>query len=311
MVVRVALPPAQTETGTGTSTPTPGVGPEELFDFAPTVVRGAWFFLGAIVVLLVGWYLLEPAVSRVVRRRNHNNPTIQDAITRYVRVVVVLLALVVGAGMAGYANVLTSSAIVVAAATLAVGVAAQAVVGSLVSGLVLVFDPEFSVGNYIEWDDGSGTVEAITLRVTRVESPDGALVTVPNTVLTGQPITRPFGRGRYRIVEQVGIDYADDPDEAIDILVGAARGIDAVREDPEPVAFVDELGDDAVLVRTHFWLGETRQPEVADVRSTFAQRVRGRFEDAGITINPAPEQELQGRIGVDERGSLRDADESG
>ncbi|MFC7139532.1 mechanosensitive ion channel family protein [Halosimplex aquaticum] len=308
MLARVALPPAQTETGT--STPTPGVGPDELFDFAPTVVRIGWFVLGAALVLIVGWYLLEPAVSRVVRRRNRNNPTIHDAITRYVRVFVVLLAIVVGAGMAGLANVLTSSAIVVAAGTLAVGVAAQTVVGSLVSGLVLVFDPEFSVGNYIEWDDGRGTVEAITLRVTRVESPDGALVTVPNTILTGQPITRPFGRGRYRVVERVGIDYADDVDEAKAILVATARDIDAVSADPEPVAFVDELADDAVVLRTHFWLAATGQPEVADVRSRFAQAVRDRFEEAGITISPAPQQELLGRIAVDERAASSETDES-
>ncbi|WP_436927453.1 mechanosensitive ion channel family protein [Halosimplex amylolyticum] len=309
MAVRVALLPAQT--ATGTPSPTPGVGPDELVDFAPTVVRGAWFLLGATVVFLAGWYLVEPAISRVVRRRNRNNPTIHDAISRYVRVLVVLLALVVGAGVAGYANVLTSSALVVAAVTLSVGVAAQSVVGSLVSGLVLVFDPEFSVGDYIEWDDGRGTVEAITLRVTRVENLDGALVTVPNTVLTSQPITRPFGRGRYRVVERVAVDYDADVDEARSILTAVARDIDAVSADPEPVAFVDELDNDAVIVRVLFWLGDVRQPEVADVRSTFATEVKSRFEDADITISPAPQQELLGRIAVDEGTPPGSSEESG
>ncbi|WP_123532824.1 mechanosensitive ion channel family protein [Halosimplex salinum] len=300
MVASVAHAVAQT--ATPTPSPTPGVGPDELVDFAPTVVRGAWFVVGTIVVLLLGWYLLEPAISRVVRRRNRDNPTIQDAITRYVRVLVVLLALVVGAGVAGYANVLTGSALVVAAGTLAVGVAAQSVVGSLVSGLVLVFDPEFSVGDYIQWEDGEGTVEAITLRVTRVENPDGALVTVPNTILTGQPITRPFGRNRYRVVQRVDIDYADDPDEAAALLVDVARELDAVVTDPEPVAFVDELGDDAVVLRVHFWLTDVRQAEVLSARSAFATAVTERFEAADITISPAPEQELQGRIAVDDGG---------
>ncbi|WP_415380976.1 mechanosensitive ion channel family protein [Halosimplex sp. TS25] len=309
MVVRVALHPAQT--ATGTPSPTPGVGPDELVDLAPTVVRGAWFLLGTVVVLLVGWYLVEPAISRVVRRRNRNNPTIQDAFTRYVRVLVVLLAVAVGAGVAGYATVLTSSAIVVAAGTLAVGVAAQSVVGSLVSGLVLVFDPEFSVGDYIEWDDGEGTVEAIALRVTRVENPDGALVTVPNTVLTSQPIRRPFGRGRYRVVERVAVDYDADVAAARSVLVDVASDLDAVSADPEPVAFVDELGETAVVVRVLFWLGDVRQAEVDDVRSAYTTAVKSRFEDAGIAISPAPTHELRGRIAVDERGPPGGSDESG
>ncbi|WP_436909848.1 mechanosensitive ion channel family protein [Halosimplex marinum] len=301
MVAPAAPVSRQAETPTpGTPTPTPGVGPEELVELAPAVVRAAWFLLGAAVVVVVGWFLVEPAVSRAVRRRNRGNPTMQDAITRYVRVFVLVLAAVVGAGMAGLTNVLTGSALVVAAATLAVGVAAQTVVGSLVSGLVLVFDPEFSVGNYIEWEGGEGTVEGITLRVTRVESPDGALVTVPNTVLTSGAITRPFGRDRYRVVERVGVDYGDDPERATAILESAARGLDGVADRPEPVAFVDELGDGVVRLRAHFWLEDARQPEVFEARSAFARRVRRRFDEAGITISPASEHELRGRIAVDD-----------
>jgi len=301
MVASATSVPRQTGTGTpGNGTATPGVGPEELVEFAPTLVRWAWFLLGATVVLVVGLLVVEPLISRTVRRRNRDNPTVQDAIARYVRVFVVAVAVVVGAGMAGLANVLTSSALVVAAATLAVGVAAQTVVGSLVSGLVLVFDPEFSVGNYIEWEGGEGTVEAITLRVTRVENPDGALVTVPNTVLTNGAITRPFGRGRYRVVDRVGVDYADDPERAIEILESVARGLDGVAERPEPEAFVDELADGVVQLRAHFWLEDARHPEVFETRSAFARRVRRRFDEADITISPASEHELSGRVAVDD-----------
>ncbi|QLH82700.1 mechanosensitive ion channel family protein [Halosimplex pelagicum] len=298
MVAPAASVPLQTTPGNGTATP--GVGPEELVEFAPVVVRAAWFLVGFAVVVLVGFVVVEPLVSRAVRRRNRDNPTLQDAIARYVRVLVLAVAVVVGAGVAGLANVLTSSALVVAAATLAVGVAAQTVVGSLVGGLVLVFDPEFSVGDYIEWDDGEGTVEAITLRVTRVESPDGALVTVPNTVLTSQAITRPFGRGRYRVVERVDIDYADDPERATEILESVARGLDGAADRPEPVAFVDELGDGVVRLRAHFWLDDASQPAVFEIRSAFARRVRRRFDEAGITVSPASEHELRGRIAVDD-----------
>lgn len=285
----------------GTATPTPGVGPGELFDFAPTVIRGAWFLVGFAVVLVVGWFLVEPAVSRVVRRRNRNNPTLQDAISRYVRVLVVLVGLVVGAGVAGYANVLTSSALVVAAVTLSIGVAAQAVVGSLVSGLVLVFDPEFSVGNYVEWADGEGTVETITLRVTRVQTPDGALVTVPNTVLTSQPITRPFGRNRYRVVELIGIDYDDDAGRATAILEDAARDLDGVADEPEPEAFVDDLGGDWVTLRAHLWLAHPRRTELFEVRSAYARAIIERFADAGITVNPATKRHLEGAVAVERR----------
>jgi small-conductance mechanosensitive channel len=44
-----------------------------------------------------------------------------------------------------------------------------------------VLDSEFNVGDYIQWENNEGTVEPISLRVTRVETVDGELVTIPNT----------------------------------------------------------------------------------------------------------------------------------
>jgi len=269
-------------------TPTPGVGPEELVDFGPALVRLGWFLAGTLVVLVVGWYLVGPLLARTVRRRNRENPTLQEAVMRYFRLVVLLFGIFVGAGVAGYGQVLTNSAIVIAAATLAVGVAGQTVIGSLVSGIVLVFDPEFNVGNYIEWDEGSGVIQSITLRVTRVESPNGGLVTIPNTVLTSQTITRPYGRNRYRVVDRISVAYEDDVDDALRLLREAAtEELDDVLADPTPTAGVEELGGDAIVLRVQYW-------------SRYARAAKERLDATGIEISPAAKRELQGRIAVDE-----------
>lgn len=283
-----------------TATPTPGVGPAELGDFWPLVIRGAWFLAGFIVTALLGWFVIEPAVSRIVRRRNRDNPTVQEAISRYLRVILLLVAVVIGAGIAGYGRFLSDSALVVAAITLAIGVSGQTVIGSLVSGIVLVMDPEFNIGNYIEWADDGGTIESITLRVTRVRTPDGALVTIPNTVLTSQAITRPYGRKRYRVVEHVGLAYETDVDEALDHFTAAARDIDQILTEPAPSAYVDELGSDAVVVRIHYWIENPRHRDLFKVRSQYARSVKTRLTDAGITISPASKRELLGRIEVDD-----------
>lgn len=274
-----------------------GIG--ELADYWPVFVRAGWFLAGFVAVFLVGWYVLEPAISRAVGRRNQNNPTLREAVSRYVRLLVVLVALFVGASVAGYGQFLTNSAIVLAAATLAVGVAGQTVVGSVISGLVLVADPEFNVGNYIKWADGEGTVRSIALRVTRVQTPNGELVTIPNTVLTSQAITRPYGRGRYRVVEHVGLAYEDDVDAAIGHLEAAAAGVEAILDEPEPTAYVDDFGSDAVIVRVHYWIEDPRRRDIFGVRSAYARAAKARLEGAGITISPASKRDLRGRIAVD------------
>lgn len=282
-----------------TATPTPGVGPGELVDIYPDLVRMAWFAVGTLVALAIGMFGIEPAISRIVRRRNRNNPTLQDAIRRYVRLVIVILAVFVGAGVAGYGRFLSNSALVIAAVTIAVGVAGQAVIGSIVSGIVLVLDPEFKIGNYIESPAGNGTVKEITLRVTRIQTQNGELVTIPNTMLTSQPITRPYGRERYRVVERIGLDFEADFGEAIEELEAAASAVDGVLDDPAPVAYVDEFGSDAVFFRVHFWIRNPGERLFA-VRSAFAEAVNGRLDEAGIGISPASKRDLRGRIEIDD-----------
>lgn len=275
------------------------VGPEGLAEYWPDVVRTAWFAAGVLVVLVVGVYLLQPVLARVVRSRNRNNPTLEEAVTRYFRLVVLVVAFFVGAAVAGYGQFLTNSALVIAAATLAIGVAAQTVIGSLISGVVLVLDPEFNIGNYIEWADGEGTIRSITLRVTRVQTPGGALVTIPNTVLTSQAITRPFGHGRYQVVERIGFAYEDDVDAALSHLGEAAIDLENILDAPSPNVYVEEFGSDAVIAHVHYWLEDPDRRDVLAVRSAYAQSVKTRFEAAGLTISPASKRDLQGRIDVE------------
>jgi small-conductance mechanosensitive channel len=276
------------------------VAPAELVELWPSFVRAGWMLAGFLFVALLGWYVVEPAISRTVRRRNRNNPTIQEAISRYVRLLVLVVAVLVGVGAGGYGAFLGDSALVVAAATLAVGVAAQTVIGSLVSGLVLVIDPEFNVGNYIEWSSGEGEVRSITLRVTRVHTPSGELVTIPNTTLTSETVSRPYGRGRIRAVERIGIAYEADVDEALAHLRAAATECDGVRDDPSPAVYVDEFGGDAVIVRVHYWVDDPRRRDPLAVESAYARAAKERLDRAGIAISPASKRELQGRIEVDD-----------
>lgn len=287
-----------------TGSPTPGFGPEVITSYAPDLARLGWFLAGVAVVVLVGWFVLAPLLGRAVRRRNRANPTIEEAVTRYFRAFVLVVAVFVGAAVAGYGEFVGNSALVLAAATLAIGVAGQRVIGSIVSGLALVFDPEFNVGNYIEWSDGEGVIKSITLRVTRVETPDGELVTVPNTTLTDRAITRPYGRGRRRVVERLGVPYEADVEAVLEELEAAAASLEGVLDDPAPGGYVDRLGGDAVEVRLHYWIEDPRRRDVFGVRSAFARAAKDRLESVDVDINPATKRDLHGDLSV----ALADAD---
>lgn len=276
---------------------TDGALPSDPAELEVPLFRTARFVVAFTVVLLIGWIVVEPAISRVVRKRNKNNPTIEEAITRYLRLVILLCGLFVGISAAGFATVVGSSALVIAAATLALGIAGQSVIGSFVSGMALVIDPEFNVGDYIRWEGGEGRVISITLRITRVRTVDGGLVTIPNTVLTEESIVRPFERGVWT-VEHVAIGYDDDVEAALGLLSEIVGDLDGVLEDPAPRTGVEELGDDAVILRSQFWIDDPMRNTLS-VRSTFIRAVKERFERAGIEISPASQHALEGQIRID------------
>jgi len=263
------------------------------------LVRAGLFVAGFLLVLAIGWLVVVPALARVVTARNRDNPTLQEAVERYARVVVLVVALGTGLGAAGFTRLLGGSALVIAAATLALGVAGQTVIGSLVSGMALVVDPQFNVGNYIRWSEGQGEVRSITLRVTRVETPDGGLVTIPNTTLTDEAITRPFEGGRSRVVERLQVDYADDLDRALATLVDAAEAVESVAGEPSPSATVDELAGDGVVLRLAYWVEDPRSNQLR-TRAAVARRVKQGLEEAAVTINPATKRNLDGEIRLDE-----------
>ncbi|GAB7093833.1 hypothetical protein JCM30237_09850 [Halolamina litorea] len=276
---------------------------EVLSVYDPVLSELFWFTVGFGVVYLVGTVAVAPIVSRVVRARNRNNPTIQTATNTYLRVLVVAFATLTGTIAAGYGNVLSESAVIIAAITFVLGIAGQQVFGSLISGMFLVADPDFNVGDWIAWPGGEGTVEAVDFRVTRVRTPDNETIAVPNTELTSNALTRPYGRDQYRITEQVYVAYEDDAERALMELQATAAELEAVLEEPSPNARILELGENAITVQAELWTQDPLNSDIQTVRSDFRRLVKRRFDEAGITIAPPSAQSLTGEVAVTERQS--------
>jgi small conductance mechanosensitive channel len=260
-----------------------------------------WFIAGFGVVYLISRVFLIPLVTRIVRSRNRNNPTIETATETYLRVLLIGFATLTGIIAAGYGRILSESAVIIAALTFALGIAGQQVFGSLISGMFLVADPDFNVGDWIEWSGGQGTIEAVDFRVTRVRTRNNESISVPNTELTTNAITRPYGRDRYRITERVYVAYYEDTERALMELQQIATDHEPILDDPAPNAHVLELGENAITLQAEFWIEDPMNRDIRTVRSDFRRLVKRRFDEEGITLAPPSAQLLSGEITVTDR----------
>ncbi|MDS0297620.1 mechanosensitive ion channel family protein [Halogeometricum sp. S1BR25-6] len=264
----------------------------------PAVRRAAAAVTAFLAVSLVGRFLVVPAAVRVVRRRNRENPTVQEATDLYLRIAVLVAAVVAAVLAAGYGRVLTRSALVVAAATLVIGVAGQEVVGNLVSGMFLVTDPNFNVDDYIEWNERAGTVEAIGFRTTRVRTADNREVTVPNTELAANPVDRPYSRSRVRETVRLPFDYDADVDRIEAALVPVLAEMDDIREEPAPSATVDEFDASAVWVAVVYWVANPMETDVPTVNADAMGRIKTVCDEEGFPLGPPGYQHLSGAVSV-------------
>jgi len=137
----------------------------------------------------------------------------------------------------------TSLVAVLGAATLAVGLALQGTLSDLAAGVMLVVFRPYRVGQYVDIGGTSGTVARIDLFATELTTSDNLQVILPNARAWGAVITNYSAHDTRRLDLTVGIDYGDDPEEAMAIIRRLAEDDDRVMGDPAPSVHVAALGE--------------------------------------------------------------------
>jgi small conductance mechanosensitive channel len=179
-----------------------------------------------------------------------------------------LAPLIAGAGIAG----------------IALGFGAQSLVKDFVSGLFMLLEDQYGVGDVVDTGVATGTVEGVSLRTTRIRDADGVVWHVPNGVITRLGNK---SQGWSRALVDVAIAYEADVPAAVEVMRETAR---AVARDPEfaPVVLaepmvlgVESVTGGAVVVRITV---RTRAQEQFRVQRALRARMKAALDAAGIPV---------------------------
>jgi small-conductance mechanosensitive channel len=263
-----------------------------LIDTITTILTFAIVFF---VVYRIGRSVSVRAVENSLQRRDFDETLIGFAVSMTV-IVTTVFAIAIAATIAGFGTVLAAFATLGGAITLAVGFAAQDLIANFVAGVFIIQDKPFAVGDWIEWDGKDGVVREIQMRVTKLDTFDNELVTVPNSDLANAAVVNNVANDQRRVSVGFGIGYDDDVDQARDAIVEEGARVDGALENPEPTAPVTELGDSAVVLSGRIWI-DPSESSYGVIRSQFVETVKERFDAEGIDI-PYHNTELSGGIEV-------------
>ncbi len=266
---------------------------------AGTLESTVEFVVAFLALYVLGRVVFVALVSRALDRREFDDHA-RTPLLLAARIGVVFVAVAVAFGFAGFGNFLVSMAGIAAAGALAVGLATQNIIANFVSGVFIYADKPFRIGDWIEWDEYSGVVEDISLRVTRVRTFDNELLTVPNSELVDGVVKNPVDADRLRLKFDFGIGYDDDVERASEIIVEEAESHPEIMDDPAPTVRLTELGDSDVGLQSRFWIADPSRADFVRIRGEYVTAVKERFDEAGIDI-PYPVRTLEG--GLDLQGS--------
>ena len=148
---------------------------------------------------------------------------------------------------------MTSLVALLSVGSLGVTLAAEDILGNVAGGLVILSSHPFSIGDYVEVGGVAGTVHEISLNHTKLVTPDGHLVMLPNKELASSQMTNYTVLGKRRVVQKVSASY-DAPTEMVKAACRKALDMtENLLEDPAPAVYLTAYKESAIEYTVYCW----------------------------------------------------------
>ena len=236
-----------------------------------------------LVFVYLVWVALEALIDhRLVRRGLDRNLVL---LARYVAVTLLVVwgaYLVAGPEIAPIVGAL-------GVLGLAVGLAAQDTFSNFIAGIILLMDRPFQIGDWVHIGEEYGQVEGLTLRTTRLRTPDNEYVAIPNSVVAGGEIKNLSAGGPLRLRVPVGVAYRHDTREVRKVLERVVAEHPSLLADPAPEVLVTGLGESSVDFTLVVWIPEREIPNYPVITAQLLEAAKIALDQAGIEI-PFPQR---------------------
>ncbi|MFA6894553.1 MAG: mechanosensitive ion channel family protein [Bacteroidales bacterium] len=255
-----------------------------------------------IVIIAVAAYLLNKILIKIIKRaiivsiKKYNNDVetegkkreetlirIFSGIIRGTIIIIALLIILTELGIK-IAPILAGAGIV----GVAVGFGAQYLIKDLISGLFIIIENQYRVGDVVNFDGIGGLVEDITLRMTTLRDLDGTVHHIPHgNIKSVSNLSKEYAR----INLNIGISYSSNLEHVIMVVNKTGNELaedpawkDAIIKAPQFLR-IDDFADSAIIIKI---LGETKPIQQWEVTGELRKRIKIAFDTEGIEI-PFPQ----------------------
>ena len=167
-----------------------------------------------------------------------------------------------------------------------VGFATKDILNNFLSGILILWQRPFGLGDYLFVGSNQGKVEHIGVRATMLRKDDGESIVIPNGEMYSSPLTiRGAGKKR-RMNLKFHLAFDADLPRAKHLIVASLERTEGVVKEPRPNVYVTDYASEGALLTIQFWI-DTNESKPLKVFDAAAISIIDTLREAEIDINPA------------------------
>jgi MscS family membrane protein len=234
-----------------------------------------------LIVVNITWFVSKFVASLIAEYGEHINSRLLPLIRRTALSVIWIIGIVTALNNIGIE--ITSILGVLGVGGVSVALAAQDTIKNIFSGITIVTDAPFRIGDIIQFDGYEGTVQDIGIRSTRILTYEQRIISVPNFKLMDASVVNISAEPSRRVLVKLGLTYDTTPkkmQEAIEILNKIPVAVSEIEKDT--VAVFSDFGDFALAITFIYYIRKNQ-----DIRESISKvnfEILRNFNNAGLNF---------------------------
>lgn len=244
--------------------------------------------IGFFLILIIGFKAVKIFIKIIKKGRGFNKleKSVQSFIVSFINIALKCIVLITGLGYIGVP--MTSMITLFGTASLAIGLALQGGLTNMVGGLMILIFKPFKVGDWIDSNGISGSVDNITIFYTEISTLDSTKVVLPNGNLANSNIKNFTTNSKRKVCLDFSVSYDSDIDKVKKVLKEVIDKEEMILKDEEIFIRLTEHSNSALIFTVRVW---TENKNFWPVKFNILENVKKAFDKNKITI-PFPQLDV-------------------
>lgn len=243
----------------------------------------------AVTIFLAVSYAMKKILNTILPglfRRMHLNPNTENSIGTVLGYLSVMIASLIALSVMGVD--LKSLGVLIGALSVGIGFGLQHIVNNFISGILILFERPFRIGDWIVINGHEGIVRKINIRSTELETFDKAQVIIPNAdIISGALTNWTLHDTMGRLTINFGVGYASDLRKVLELTLETTKNDDRILADPPASVIVTSFDDSSIGIQLRCYVGDISKR--VSVKSDLIISIHQIFQENGIEI-PFPQR---------------------